>query len=94
MSRFDLVIYGATGFTGTFVVERLVTSKYYEGLTFAVAGRNEAKLQKVLDEVSKKTGEKKLFPLGYVEFCCSKTALCCLCRIFKSPEFSFLPEKV
>ncbi|EPB72448.1 hypothetical protein ANCCEY_08481, partial [Ancylostoma ceylanicum] len=55
MSRFDLVIYGATGFTGTFVVERLVTSKYYEGLTFAVAGRNEAKLQKVLDEVSKKT---------------------------------------
>ncbi|KAK6758407.1 hypothetical protein RB195_015927 [Necator americanus] len=57
MSRFDLVIYGASGFTGAYIVERLVTSKYYEGLNFAVAGRNQAKLQKVLDEVSKKTGK-------------------------------------
>ncbi|ETN70386.1 saccharopine dehydrogenase [Necator americanus] len=57
MSRFDLVIYGASGFTGAYIVERLVTSKYYEGLNFAVAGRNQAKLQKVLDDVSKKTGK-------------------------------------
>ncbi|KAJ1366321.1 Lipid droplet localized protein [Parelaphostrongylus tenuis] len=57
MERYDVVIYGATGFTGAYIVRRLIMSKHYEGLSFALAGRNESKLQQVLDIVSKKTGK-------------------------------------
>ena len=56
MSRYDLVVYGATGFTGAYIVENIVTSKHFEGISFAVAGRNENKLRKVLDDISVKTG--------------------------------------
>ncbi|CAD6192367.1 unnamed protein product [Caenorhabditis auriculariae] len=54
--QFDVVIYGATGFTGHYVVERLVASKYYHEVNFAIAGRNEGKLRQVLEKVSGKTG--------------------------------------
>ena len=56
--RYDLVIFGATGFTGQFVVEELVRVQDEEsgGLTMAVAGRNMEKLQKVLEQASKQTG--------------------------------------
>ncbi|CAI4222666.1 unnamed protein product [Auanema sp. JU1783] len=53
---FDLVIYGATGFTGSYIVERLVTSSLFKDVKFAVAGRSESKLRKVLSDVSDKTG--------------------------------------
>ncbi|CAI5453582.1 unnamed protein product [Caenorhabditis angaria] len=56
MSRFDLVIFGATGFTGTYILERLITSPYYQDVSFAVAGRNESKVREVLRVVEKKTG--------------------------------------
>lgn len=57
MSKFDLVVFGATGFTGRKVVEELARgSKKYAGITWAVAGRTEKKLESVLQEVSKKTG--------------------------------------
>ncbi|XGW06302.1 hypothetical protein V3C99_016537 [Haemonchus contortus] len=57
MTRYDVVIYGATGFTGSYIVERLVTSEHYKGVTFAIAGRNQSKLQHTLETVSKKTGK-------------------------------------
>lgn len=56
MSRYDLVVYGATGFTGAHIVESIVNSKHFEGLSYAVAGRSENKLRKVLDDISSKTG--------------------------------------
>jgi len=47
--KYDLVIMGATGFTGKLVVEYLI--KYYgvknEKFTWAIAGRNQKKLNKV-----------------------------------------------
>ena len=49
---YDIVIFGATGFTGQFVVEELalvLASTDTPKLTWAVAGRNEAKLKKVRD---------------------------------------------
>lgn len=57
--RYDLVIFGATGFTGQFVVEEMVRVQEEEGgsLTMAVAGRNMEKLQKVLEQASKHTGK-------------------------------------
>ena len=50
MASFDIVIFGATGFTGQFVVEefaQVLAQKGAPKLTWAVAGRNEGKLRKV-----------------------------------------------
>jgi len=57
MSRkFDLVVFGATGFTGKYVVETIVkTLKYDPSFTYAVAGRTTSKLDAVLQEVADRT---------------------------------------
>ena len=51
MERLDAVIFGASGFTGQFVVEhaaRAAENKANNGeFTFGVAGRNEEKLRNV-----------------------------------------------
>ncbi|RZM23378.1 MAG: saccharopine dehydrogenase, partial [Sphingomonas sp.] len=48
MRDFDIVIYGATGFTGRLVAEYL-TQTYPTGVRWAMAGRSLAKLQEVRD---------------------------------------------
>ena len=42
--EFDVVVFGATGFTGSLVVE-YIWRHYGTGVKLAAAGRNEAKLQ-------------------------------------------------
>lgn len=54
--KFDIVIYGASGFTGACVVEEFARSKLCDGVVWAVAGRNENRLRKVLDDVGTMTG--------------------------------------
>ena len=54
--RYDLVLYGATGFTGAYVLETFATSYVYVNVKLAVAGRNEGKIRSVLKEVSDHTG--------------------------------------
>lgn len=51
--RLDIIIFGATGYTGAFAVEDLVKSIELENhdLTFGVAGRSKNKLEVVLKEV-------------------------------------------
>ena len=54
--EFDLVIFGATGFTGFFVVRELILSigekpEEYGSLKWAVAGRNLDKLGEALKKV-------------------------------------------
>ena len=44
----QITVFGATGFTGNYVAEDLKT-RNIKGLTWAVAGRNKAKLEKVLN---------------------------------------------
>ena len=61
MSRpYGLVVFGASGFTGKFVVEEIVKTlknlSPEEKFTWAVAGRSAKKLDEILDEVSKFTG--------------------------------------
>lgn len=56
--RFDVVLYGATGFTGVYVLEEFVNSEHFEKIKFAVAGRNEAKLNKVVKQVADLTGKQ------------------------------------
>jgi short subunit dehydrogenase-like uncharacterized protein len=48
MSDFDVIVYGATGFTGRLVAEYLSTA-YPEGVAWAMAGRSLSKLEEVRD---------------------------------------------
>lgn len=55
--RYDFVVFGASGFTGQYVVEEVARVADEEnGLTWAISGRDMGKLQKVLEAVSTQTG--------------------------------------
>ncbi len=47
MSRFDLILFGASGFTGGLVAEELARSVRGKSLRWALAGRNQQKLESV-----------------------------------------------
>ena len=47
-NEFDIVVYGATGFTGQLIFEYLVQN-YADSIKLALAGRNESKLKAVRD---------------------------------------------
>ena len=50
LNKYDFVIYGATGFTGKLVVEYAI-NQYgnNDDISWAIAGRNSEKLEKVKD---------------------------------------------
>jgi len=50
--KFDLILWGATGFTGRLVAQYLATAPSAAGLRWAIAGRNRDKLQRVRDELA------------------------------------------
>lgn len=54
--KFDLVVFGATGFTGQYTVDEVARTAEDENLKWAIAGRNMAKLQTVLAESSQRIG--------------------------------------
>jgi short subunit dehydrogenase-like uncharacterized protein len=54
---FDIVLYGASGFTGAYVIEEFFKSGHEDRHKFAVAGRNEKKLREVLSNVGKLIGK-------------------------------------
>ncbi|MCP9262806.1 Saccharopine dehydrogenase [Dirofilaria immitis] len=45
ISRYDIVLYGASGFTGVYVLKLLIEQQNQENVTFAIAGRNETRLK-------------------------------------------------
>jgi len=57
MRKFDLIVFGATGFTGRYVVERLAQTveKYRLPLRWAIAIRNPDKMQRYLAEIESTT---------------------------------------
>lgn len=55
-SRLDIIVFGATGYTGKEAVHKMVTLAKEKALSWGIAGRNLAKLESVLKEVSDKTG--------------------------------------
>jgi short subunit dehydrogenase-like uncharacterized protein len=61
MSRkYDLVVFGATGFTGKYVVEdiaKFLRDKKTEPFTWAVGGRSLEKLNQILQEATDATGK-------------------------------------
>jgi len=50
--EFDIIIYGASGFTGRLVAEYLQNEYAGSGLKWAMAGRNVEKLQSVAGEMN------------------------------------------
>ncbi|KAL5291447.1 SCCPDH family protein [Megaselia abdita] len=52
--KLDVIIFGATGFTGKYTVLQAIET--LKGLKWGVAGRSESKLKQTLNEVSKKAG--------------------------------------
>ena len=48
MSKYDLVIYGASGFTGQFVIEYVARAGEEHHLAWAVAGRSEGRVRAAL----------------------------------------------
>lgn len=51
---YDIVLYGATGFTGGYVL-RLMADE--PNLNYAIAGRNEDRLRKLLEKIGGEMGE-------------------------------------
>lgn len=62
--EFDYIVYGASGFTGQFVLEDVARSLKDSKRTYAIAGRNEQKLKKTLQESGKIIG-RHVFLLMY-----------------------------
>jgi short subunit dehydrogenase-like uncharacterized protein len=57
MSRLDIIVFGATGYTGKFVVRELAfLMKTKSKLNWGVAGRSKEKLNQILEDVSKEAG--------------------------------------
>ena len=50
--EFDIIIYGASGYTGRLVAEYLQSEYAGSGLKWAMAGRNKEKLQTVAGEMN------------------------------------------
>lgn len=61
--RFDIVLWGATGFTGQLTAEYLLRRHAGEGLRIALAGRNEDKLRGVRGELAQVSDEAEGFEL-------------------------------
>jgi len=61
--RFDVVLWGATGFTGKLTAEYLLQRHAGQGLRIALAGRNADKLERVRQELASVDPEAKTFEL-------------------------------
>ena len=66
--RLDIIIFGATGYTGAFAVEDLVKSIELENhdLTFGIAGRSKSRLETVLKQVGERL-KKSLVHVPIIE---------------------------
>lgn len=54
--EFDVIVWGATGFTGRLVAEHLLRRSQESSFRWALGGRNGAKLESVRDEIGRETG--------------------------------------
>ena len=54
--QYDMIVFGASGFTGKHVALELSNSFKIEGKTWAIAGRSESKLKNVLKKISGEIG--------------------------------------
>ena len=66
-AEFDIIVYGATGFTGRLVAEYLA-AKYGVGgeIKWAMAGRSAAKLAEVRDEIAAPKGTRNCHKVKWI----------------------------
>ena len=55
--KYDIVLFGGSGFTGKYVIEELAMTAKNENIKWAIAGRNVSKLQEALQQASAYTGK-------------------------------------
>ncbi len=60
---YDLVLWGATGFTGTLVAEYLTETYSPEELSIAIGGRNQRRLQSLADRLVDRTDAWESIPI-------------------------------
>lgn len=60
--EYDLVLFGATGFTGKLATKYLAT-QYGTSINWAIAGRSKERLQKVKNEIVKINGKCQAVPI-------------------------------
>ena len=64
---YGLVVYGATGFTGRLCVEYLAKQYGVAGqVRWAIAGRSEAKLRSLLEDVAERVGDREVLKVPTV----------------------------
>lgn len=61
--KYDIIVFGASGFTGQFVVMEMDRFSQIYNLTWAIAGRNTDKLQDVLNKLYKTVGKFPYFTI-------------------------------
>jgi short subunit dehydrogenase-like uncharacterized protein len=74
-NKLDVVIFGATGFTGKIAVYEIVKLAMEKSITWGISGRNRNKLDNVLKEVEEKTGKF----VNHLTCNCWKTVFPCKC---------------
>ena len=52
MERLDIIVFGATGYTGSFLVRELATTFKNEKISWGIAGRSGKRLNDLLKSVS------------------------------------------
>jgi short subunit dehydrogenase-like uncharacterized protein len=63
MSRLDVIIFGASGYSGKIIAEIFdqIAAKEKRNISWGIAGRSLQKLQQVLDELESKLGRSLQF---------------------------------
>eukprot|EP00112_Aurelia_sp_Birch-Aquarium-sp1_P013534 Seg2875.2 transcript_id=Seg2875.2/GoldUCD/mRNA.D3Y31 product="Saccharopine dehydrogenase-like oxidoreductase" protein_id=Seg2875.2/GoldUCD/D3Y31 len=56
--EYDLIVFGASGFTGQYVALEVSKTSKEDGKTWAVAGRSSQKLEKVLNNIKTEIGDE------------------------------------
>ena len=54
--RLDICIFGATGYTGQFVVKEVARAFQKENFTWSIAGRSQEKMKKLLHSITNENG--------------------------------------
>jgi len=61
--KYDIIVFGASGFIGQYVAMEMGRFSQIYNLTWAIAGRNTDKLQNVLDKLYKTLGKLPYFTI-------------------------------
>jgi short subunit dehydrogenase-like uncharacterized protein len=74
-NKLDVIIFGATGFTGKIAVYEVVKLAKEKSITWGIAGRNRNKLDNILKKVEEKSGNF----INHLMCSCCKTTFPCKC---------------